>query len=152
MDFLTLERKQILLVFGETLYWIAVVKNTATESNKFGQSRLKINKSGIKWMTQFCTLNRIPFKKCPQKRYWVSFHIFFKGHHTRFSVGHWLWDRCDFTGNSILLIFPANSNRLIGCDISDKMIEFARRHNYDSNVAYQELDIGGQMETVHWCS
>ncbi|XP_037030890.1 juvenile hormone acid O-methyltransferase-like isoform X2 [Bradysia coprophila] len=52
----------------------------------------------------------------------------------------------DATIESILPLLPTKSNRLIGCDISNEMIDYARKHNSHPNVAFQQLDIGGNID------
>lgn len=52
----------------------------------------------------------------------------------------------DVTIESILPLLPSNVNRLIGCDISNEMIDFARKHNCHPNVTFQQLDIAGNVD------
>lgn len=51
----------------------------------------------------------------------------------------------DLTIESILPLLPAASN-IIGCDISNKMIEYARKHSCHPNATFQLLDISGEVD------
>lgn len=47
---------------------------------------------------------------------------------------------------SILPSIPSNFCRLVGCDISSKMIYYARKHHDHPKVIYERLDIGGNVD------
>ncbi|KAG4070704.1 hypothetical protein HA402_013624 [Bradysia odoriphaga] len=52
----------------------------------------------------------------------------------------------DATIESILPLLPTKSNRLIGCDISSEMIDYARKYNCNPNISYQVLDVSGDVD------
>lgn len=54
----------------------------------------------------------------------------------------------DVTIELILPILPSNFSRLLGCDISDKMIEYAQQHYGHPKVIFDKLDISDDVVVI----